>query len=101
LHHPLTVTRAHFSRASTPEQVTVPAGTFDADVYTVAVAGGRTWKFWIEPIDPHRVVQWTCSDGERARLLASDRLAYWKLNAPGGEAYLSKLGLVPRGARMP
>ena len=34
-------------------------------------------------------------------VLGSDRLEYWKLNAPGGESYLSRLGLKPRPLRMP
>jgi len=101
LHRPLAVTRAWFARRAAAERVVVPAGTFDADVSTVRVAGGRTWTFWVERDEPHRVLQWTASDGEHARLLAGERLAYWKLNAPGGEAWLAKLGLRPRGERMP
>jgi hypothetical protein len=101
LHQPLLVSRARFKRAATTESVVVPAGKFNADVYTVAVSGGRTWTFWIEPAEPHRVLMWSCSDGERARLLASERLAYWKLNAPGGEQYLKDLGLTPRPPRTP
>jgi hypothetical protein len=101
LHEPLVVSQAHFHRAAAPEPVTVPAGKFDADVYTVAVPAGRTWTFWVERVEPHRVLMWSCSDGERARLLGSDRLAYWKLNAPGGEQYLGRLGLTPRPPRTP
>ena len=101
LHQPLGVTQAHFKRAAATESITVPAGTFDAEVYTVTASAGRTWTFWVEPSDPHRILQWQCSDGERARLLGSDRLAYWKLNAPGGEQYLAKLGLTPRPPRTP
>ena len=101
LHEPLVVSPARFRRAATPEPVVVPAGKFDADVYTVIVAGGRTWTFWVEASEPHRVLMWSCSDGERARLLGSDRLAYWKLNAPGGEQYLTRLGLTKRPPRTP
>jgi hypothetical protein len=101
LHQPLLVTPAHFARAAAPGRITVPAGTFDADEFTVAVTGGRTWTIHVEAAEPHRILEWTTSDGEHARLLASDRLAYWKLNGPGGEAYLAKLGLKPRESRMP
>jgi hypothetical protein len=101
LHEPLVVTHAHFRRAAATEPVVVPAGKFDADVYTVSVEHGRIWTFWIEPVEPHRVLMWSCSDGERARLLGSDRLAYWKLNAPGGEQYLARLGLKPRSPLEP
>ena len=93
--------RARFAREAAPVRVAVPAGTFEADVATVAVEGGRTWTFWIERAEPHRVLQWETSDGEKARLLASDRLAYWQLTAAGGEAALAKLGLAPRATRMP
>ena len=101
LHRPVMVTSARFVRRAAPEHVTVPAGAFDADVATVSVRGGRTWTFWVEHDEPHRVLEWQCSDGERARLLAGERLTYWKLDAPGGEAWLAKLGLRPRGERMP
>jgi hypothetical protein len=101
LHQPLVVSQARFKRAATPESVVVPAGSFEADVYTVAITAGRTWTFWIEASEPRRVLMWSCSDGERARLLRSDRLAYWNLNAPGGEHYLKALGLTPRPPRTP
>lgn len=101
LHQPVVVMQAHFKRAIATQSITVPAGTFDADLCTVTAAAGRTWTFWVERLEPHRILQWSCTDGERARLLGSDRLAYWKLNAPGGEQYLAKLGLTPRAPRMP
>jgi hypothetical protein len=101
LHQPLALTVGHFHRAAASESVVVPAGTFEADVYTAAVTAGRTWTFWVEHAEPHRVVMWSCSDGERARLLGSDRLAYWTLNAPGGEQYLARLGLFQRPPRTP
>jgi hypothetical protein len=96
LHQPLVVSQARLRRAAATDSVTVPAGSFDADVYTVAVTSGRSWTFWVETGEPHRVLMWSCSNGEQARLLGSDRLAYWNLNAPGGEQYLTRLGLTPR-----
>jgi len=101
LHKSEGVTRAVFARAKATESVSVPAGTFDCTVSTVSVEGGRTWTFHTESAAPHRIVRWTCSDGEKANLLASDRLAYWERNGPGGEAALAKLGLRPRPLRMP
>lgn len=101
VHRPESVGRAIFMRAAAPSSVRVPAGTFDCVVSTVRVEGGRTWTFFTETAAPNRVVRWTCSDGEKADLLASDRLAYWQLNGPGGEAALSKLGLRPRAPRTP
>jgi len=46
-------------------------------------------------------VQWETSEGEKAALLASDRLEYWKLHGEGQQSYLSRLGLKPRAPRMP
>lgn len=101
LHRSESVANATFSRASAHESVTVPAGTFECERSEVRVAGGRMWRFFTEAAAPQRVVRWECSDGEHAELLGSDRLEYWKLNAPGGESYLSRLGLKPRPLRMP
>ena len=42
---------------------------------------------------PFRLVRWGSDDGEEGALLGSTRLAYWKLNAPGGESFLRALGL--------
>jgi hypothetical protein len=101
LHQPVRASVAEFMRPMVPQSVTVPAGTFDAEVATVRIENGRAWTFWIERAEPRRVLQWETSDGEKAQLLASDRLAYWQLNGPGGEAALAKLGLTPRAPRMP
>lgn len=101
LHRPVAVGRAQFSRDRGPHPLDVPAGHFDAELATVAVDGGRTWTFWVEREQPHRILQWRASDGEQAQLLAADRLQYWTMHDPGGEAMLAKIGLTPRGARMP
>lgn len=101
LHREQSVTRVRLTRESAPRQVTVPAGTFACDVFTAAVTGGRTWTICVERAAPRRVVRWEANDGEVARLLAADRFAYWKMNGPGFEKELARLGLSPRGARMP
>ena len=49
--------------------------------------------FAIESAAPHRLVRQTGPDGEELALLGSERLAYWKLNAPGGEKHLAEIGL--------
>lgn len=92
------------ARAGATEEVTVPAGTFVARRATARATGAaeeRTWTFIVEEASPHRIVAWETSDGERAELLGSDRLAYWELNGPGGESYLERFGLQPRGEGMP
>jgi len=100
-HQPLAWRKATLSRAAGPSRVTVPAGSFEADVYRVAIEGGRSWTFHVERTAPFRVIRWESSDGEKGELLRSARLAYWKMNGKGKESALTGLGLRPRGARMP
>ena len=73
--------------------MTVPAGAFEVETWTVAEAGGRTVTYLVETAPPFRLVRWTASDGEEASLLGSERLAYWKMNGPGGEKSLKGMGL--------
>ncbi|HEY6050757.1 MAG TPA: hypothetical protein VIZ58_05865, partial [Thermoanaerobaculia bacterium] len=93
--------RAVLSRDAAASRVTVPAGTFDVGRATVEISGGPTWKFAVESAAPHRIVEWESSDGEKASLLGSDRLEYWKLHGEGQESFLGKLGLKPRPPRTP
>ena len=74
----------------------MPAGAFEVETWKVAVAGGRTVTYLVETARPFRLVRWFATDGEEASLLGSDRLAYWKMNGPGGEKWLKSLGLKPR-----
>jgi hypothetical protein len=100
-------------RSAQPERIAVPAGSFQAGVYTVTIPGVRQGRFWIEEAYPHRVVRWEwkpVSQGAGARgdqgrgaegldageLAGSARLAYWRLNDLGDESYLRELGLAPR-----
>lgn len=101
LHRKEGVGRVRLAREGAARGITVPAGTFECEVYTAAVAGARTWTVFVEKAHPHRVVRWEASDGEVAQLLAADRMAYWKLNGPGFEKELARLGLAARGPRMP
>ena len=97
LHHrPLAWTTAKIVRAAKPSEVVVPAGRFAASVYEVQVADGRTLTFAVETTPPFRLVRQTGPEGEELVLKGSTRLAYWRLNGPGGEKYLKELGL---GAR--
>ena len=48
---------------------------------------------------PHRIVKWETSKGEKADLLASERMKYWQMNGPGGELNLKRLKLSPRPRR--
>lgn len=55
--------------------------------------GGTTRTIDVERAEPRRILGWTGSDGEAATVLKTARLPYWELNAPGGEKYLSEIGL--------
>ncbi len=60
------------------------------------LARGRYWKvFDVERVSPRRLLSWRDSDGSAGRLLKTARLPYWRLNGPGAEAHLVKLGLAP------
>jgi hypothetical protein len=48
-----------------------------------------------------RILQWTASDGSQGRLLKTARLAYWRLNQPGAERHLVRLGLGPQTFGLP
>lgn len=100
-HRPVEVVRAVLSRRPTPARVTVPGGTFEVEICTVEISGGRTWSIAVEKSEPHRIVQWETSDGEKASLLGGDRLEYWKLHGEGQESFLARLGLKPRPPRTP
>ncbi len=100
-HQPLGWRKATLSRDASPARITVPAGAFAADVYRAALEGGRTWTIHVEAKAPHRVIRWESSDGERAELIRSARLAYWEMNGKGKERALAEIGLQPRGARIP
>jgi hypothetical protein len=100
-HRPVEVVRATLSREAAHARVTVPAGTFDVERCTVEIAGGQTWKIAVEAAEPHRIVEWETSDGQKAELLGSDRLEYWKLHGEGQESFLARLGLKKRPPRTP
>jgi len=101
VHKPVDVLRATLSRETGTTRVTVPAGAFEVQRCSVEIAGGATWKFAVEAAEPHRIVEWETSDGEKATLLGSDRLEYWKLHGNGQESFLARLGLKPRPPRTP
>lgn len=93
--------KAVLSRAAATETVEVPAGTFEARRYDVepdpsaAFDQFFAWSIWVEDVSPHRIVRWTRADGVEARLLASERSAYWEMNGPEHAAAPKRLGLAP------
>lgn len=92
-HEPIEPRNVVLKRSVRDESITVPAGTFETLVHTAVSSGGTTWTFWIERSEPHRIIQWTTSDGEAGRLRGSERLPYWKMNGGAYEEDLSRIGL--------
>lgn len=95
LHRALAWEKGTLQRGEGSERVTVPAGSFEVEVYT-AVVGKETYRFEVERAYPRRIVRYTVSDGEKAELVGSARLPYWALNGPGQETALEKIGLRAR-----
>lgn len=50
-------------------------------------AGGRTTTYDVEKASPRRILGWTSSDGDVARILKTARLPYWKLNGLDDEPF--------------
>jgi hypothetical protein len=92
-HKRLAWARARISRGPASAPVTVPAGRFKVDTWQVSQDGGPTLTYEIESAPPFRRVRWSANTGEEGVLLGSTRLAYWKLNGPGGEKHLREMGL--------
>jgi len=97
-------------RATTEESVRVPAGTFRALRWELQAAdrrpealGGPTGPaaarsgtaeagseiYWTARDFPYLLVAWSKPDGGSYRLKWTRRLAYWTLNHPGDESYLT------------
>lgn len=100
-HVPMKWSKAKLSRAAKSQTLKAPAGSIEVTVASAAIEAGRSWTFYIEKAFPHRLIGWDRSDGVTARLLKSERLKYWQLNGPGGEAALKRIGLEPRARRRP
>jgi len=103
-HRAATWTTARIERLARPETVVVPAGRFATDVYVVRPEDGREGRFHVERPHPHRIVRWAwtaaTAGGRRegmdsAELTGTTRLEYWRLNGPGDERTLGRIGLGP------
>lgn len=100
-HRPAMWTEATLMRSNETTTLTVPAGTFDVSTLTARLKNGLEYTFFVESVFPHRVVRWTTSRGDDAKLLGDERMKYWQLNGRGGQEFLAKLGLSPRAVRSP
>lgn len=97
-HKPAAWAEARLSRSAAASSITVPAGKFNVETWT-AKSGDWSRTFYVDTAAPHRIVKWETSAGEKAEMLASERMKYWMLNGPGGEENLKKLKLSPRPPR--
>ncbi|MCC6746136.1 MAG: hypothetical protein IT371_00670 [Deltaproteobacteria bacterium] len=93
-HQPLRPVRARIQRTAALRQG-IKVTRFELRL------GAITRTIDVEQAYPRRILGWTGSDGERASLLKTARLAYWQLNRPGDEAQLKALGLAPDGTPPP
>ena len=102
-HTPQEWETAKLRYSPTTKNVTVPAGKFEVETFTIEIGGrsGRTWTFEVEKTSPRRIVRWEASDGRRAELVASTRTPYWTMNADRFERALATIGLKPRDPRTP
>ncbi|MSV30313.1 MAG: hypothetical protein EXQ52_16460 [Bryobacterales bacterium] len=98
-HKPLAWTEATLRREAASREVTVPAGRFDAELWTAAIKDGPTVTFFVEKADAHRILKWESSDGEKAELIGVKRMKYWEMNSEKGEAALKELGISGRPRR--
>lgn len=98
-HQPLAWSHINLSRNRTLQHIDVPAGEFDVEVYSAQLPNAKSYVFFVEKEMPHRILRWQFSSGEAAELVATDRIKFWELNAPGGEEVLRSLGLEPRAPR--
>jgi hypothetical protein len=90
-HRPLSWGEATLSRSSGTGHL--GSATVQVLSWTVVVEGGPTLTYHFEAAWPYRLLGWESSSGEAGSLLGTTRLAYWKLNVPGGEVHLKELGL--------
>ncbi len=93
LHRPLAFSEGTLTRPNGSERVTVPAGNFEVEVYSMALDGGERWTYSVEKAFPHRIIAWTGPDGEVAKLRGSERLKYWQLHGNKDEDQRARIGL--------
>ena len=94
-HHPVNLSRVKLPRDQKTQTITLDTRAFEVEVFTAQLDGGAQWRFEVEVAAPHRIIRWSNSQGEQATLKGSERLAYWKLNGPGGHEKLKALGIAP------
>jgi hypothetical protein len=102
-HEPIAWETATLSRSASTRTIEAPAGSFEVETFTAAIAGDapRTWRIFVEVAPPRRIIRWETTDGHVASLIAAERLKYWQMNGDEGKAQLERIGLRARGMRTP
>ena len=95
-HRPPTPKTIQVHRSPTTQSIQVPAGEFDAEIWTLKHNDALYATFAVEKAAPHRLLQWTGPDGGTGSLTGTTRLRYWQKAREGDEALRSALGLAPR-----
>lgn len=87
--------KAHQPLEAVPATIKRTEATLDGEPVTrfTLTYADRQVVFDIEKEHPRRILRWERSDGSHLRLSETTRLPYWKLNAPGDQAYREQLGL--------
>jgi len=66
--------------------VEVPAGTFTG--VELRLSRGEAWQsYTFEEREPHRLLRLARDDGTEYRLAKCERIAYWEMHEPGGDAW--------------
>jgi hypothetical protein len=94
-HRPLAFYEAELTWSAQPQTVQVPAGSFEVREATWPRQDGVRCTAQLETAYPHRIVAWSCEDGEKAVLTGSTRLDYWRTHGEGDEKLLEQLGHRP------
>ena len=69
-----------------PQSVSVPAGTF-AGVALELHRDDTTMTFVFDATPPHTLLAYENTHGDSYRLAKVERMAYWRMNQPGDEAW--------------
>ena len=94
-HRAISPTRVTLSRSPKPYTMRSQGASVEVEAFTATIDGGPTWKFEVSTKSPHQILQWSNDRGESATLRGAKRIAYWKLNGPGGQGALKELGILP------
>ena len=83
---------AEITRGAARHRITVPAGAFEVERWTVNRPDQPPLSYDVEVAPPHRIIRWA-GPGERAELTGTTRMAYWQRARLGDVELRAQLGL--------